>query len=539
MTRSSSAPVFLKYFLPLICSGIFLFATGVSAATWTPGDPTSADWHGDHYVSGDFTLSTAGVDSAGLGGGRAVSYYKLCRSQDANLGETRGCEVWVTSNNGLATSYTVTGTNKPSTNKQRWYYWYVVYSNGQEESSAGTYVRDMGLDTTVPTPPGAATTTWVGDHYVNADFTLATSGATDAESGVQNYRLCRSEDANLGEWRGCEVWITTTLTTTSYSVTGVNRPSAGKMRWYYWYATDYKGNLSGNSSGVYVRLDGAAPVQDAVTLSSTAWEYNDALTYDITLKASDSGSGFSALAAAINYQGSNSGSLRGDFAWNASGYYWSGSDSADQIACSGGGYAAKYALGWGQEYITLTTCSTSVSGEQRTVTLTVRPKKNFGNFGAINDISFYVQDNAGNTTGWTNYDLNFSSTKKLVPIVSCNFNPTTSANTAKGAFVAWQQTCGSALANFLSAAGVPADATISALQTGNLTNLLAALGTPNQGMIATGALTSSGSITATLKIRIQSLLCNSELNSYDRAQIITNYGLSVAPFSFSTALSCS
>ena len=79
------------------------------------------------------------------------------------------------------------------------------------------------------------------------------------------------------------------------------------------------------------------------------------------------------------------------------------------MACSGGGYASKSASSYGYQYVTLTGCSTSLSGNQRTVVLTVRPDTDFGDFNAINDISFYTTDLAGNTRSWTNFNLNFTS----------------------------------------------------------------------------------------------------------------------------------
>lgn len=160
-------------------------------------------------------------------------------------------------------------------------------------------------------------------------------------------------------------------------------------------------------------IDRTAPAKNNLTVSSLAWNPNGSNTYTITLSASDTGSAVDEMRALINFQGSNEPNYRGYFAWKQSGYTWSGSNSGDQISCSGDGYADKYigttSSGYGQEHITLLGCSSTTSGNQKTVTFTVRPATTFGNFGAINDISFWTRDSRGNTNGWTNYDLNFSS----------------------------------------------------------------------------------------------------------------------------------
>ena len=83
----------LRIHFLILCAGTFLtfFGSAAFAAPTVPGTATSTNWKGDHYVNGNFTLTTTGsTDST-----RTISYYKLCRSNDANLNEVRGCEVIV------------------------------------------------------------------------------------------------------------------------------------------------------------------------------------------------------------------------------------------------------------------------------------------------------------------------------------------------------------------------------------------------------------------------------------------------------------
>src|SRR5205085_1713304 len=99
----------------------------------------------------------------------------------------------------------------------------------------------------------------------------------------------------------------------------------------------------------------------------------------------------------------------GYFAWNTTAALLNAQTfTQNQIACTGGGFAGMYASGYGNTASSLTGCSTSLSGGQRTVTFTVKPNANFPTF-SDNDINMYVQDACGNTSSWLNYDLNFAS----------------------------------------------------------------------------------------------------------------------------------
>lgn len=160
--------------------------------------------------------------------------------------------------------------------------------------------------------------------------------------------------------------------------------------------------------------DGTPPIQENLTVSSSDWQVDGVNTYDITLVASDGGSGIKNMRAQINRDGDNSANPRGLFIWKEPSYPFSEAQRADAMECldpqgNPDGYAAKNGVAYGYEHITLTGCSTTLSGGQRSVTFTVQPHESFGGF-ANNDVSFFVRDHVDIATGWVNYDLNFSST---------------------------------------------------------------------------------------------------------------------------------
>ena len=106
----------------------------------------------------------------------------------------------------------------------------------------------------------------------------------------------------------------------------------------------------------------------------------------------------------VNYQGSNAGNYRGYFRWDDNPTGWTQTGS-----CSGGGYYGKY-NGYGSGYVDLISCSTSTSGNQRTVNFVFHANTNWGTDGPLtnNDISGWTRDDGGLTDGWDNFDLNFS-----------------------------------------------------------------------------------------------------------------------------------
>ncbi len=159
--------------------------------------------------------------------------------------------------------------------------------------------------------------------------------------------------------------------------------------------------------------DATLPVLDSLEIPVTEWKYDGTAAYDIVLTASDNESGLLSMQAMINYVGDNQANRRGYFSWKTDDYKWPAAESANRMQCQGGGYAEKYngtggtPEGWGKAYVTLLGCSTSITGNSRTVTLTVQPHADFGDF-TNNDIAFLAEDNELNNT-WANYDLDFIS----------------------------------------------------------------------------------------------------------------------------------
>lgn len=201
---------------------------------------------------------------------------------------------------------------------------------------------------------------------------------------------------------GTDRTINWTVSIKSWNETNVN---------YYGFAWDLSSTYSG-WQGPYktIGIDSTAPTQNNLNVSSLNgwWQPNGTNTYNITLSATDNLSlvnESATMRAIVNSQGSNAANPRGYFVWSGTSYVLDG----DQQTCSGGGYGSKSRSGWKGSLITLVSCSTSTSGNQRTVVFTVRPELGFGEFGQINDVSMDVTDLAANDSGWTNWDTNFGT----------------------------------------------------------------------------------------------------------------------------------
>ncbi len=171
--------------------------------------------------------------------------------------------------------------------------------------------------------------------------------------------------------------------------------------------------------------DTTPPVLDGIT-ANPVWETNGSSTYKITVKATDVGSGVQDVRALIFQGKAWDSSARGYFGWRTNMYHWT---NTDQVACSGGGFASKDPSGYGQEYIELVGCSTSLDdNHQRSVTFTVKPTADFGVLPDM-DIGGYAKDHALNSSGWKYfYDL-FSS---VAVVKECSGTVPTGNNIFKG-----------------------------------------------------------------------------------------------------------
>lgn len=364
-----------------------------------PGNTSVACTHvngGDCWVKDDFVVAT----QLPTDGGSGIGGLDVCRSNDTS--GWGGCNVWlanyvppflILSIGGTSyVSHPVSGSHLPADGYRRAYYFRAKDRVGNLGAwNSPRYVR---VDRHNPTVWATnSSTQWVGSRTATISAADATNG-TGANSGLAGIRY----RWNVGLDSAC---IYAGSPTSAGAVLTV--PAGDNT--LYLCARDNTGRVA-TWTGTY-RVDATRPSLDSLSVSSSAWWIGDGSVYQITARASDSGAGVRELRALINYQGSNSGNPRGNFSWRdqSLGYLW----PADQVPCTGGGFASKRHDAFNPGTITLTGCSTSVSGSQRTVTFTVRPEASFGNFGAINDVSFWARDFALNARGWQHYDLNFSS----------------------------------------------------------------------------------------------------------------------------------
>lgn len=187
----------------------------------------------------------------------------------------------------------------------------------------------------------------------------------------------------------------------------------GTYNAYVFTLDDFDANAGWTDLG-NITLANTAPTQDSLTLSSATVIADGSTNYTITVKGSDINGEADILRmlTLINFQDDSGNPDRGYFGWKKDGYQWTGGDSANEIICTGGGYANKYngvgGSGYGKEYVDLTGCSTSVSGNQRTVNFVFHANTNYGDL-QDNDISFEsLRDYGGLDAGQINYDINFN-----------------------------------------------------------------------------------------------------------------------------------
>ncbi len=146
------------------------------------------------------------------------------------------------------------------------------------------------------------------------------------------------------------------------------------------------------------------PTMTNVTISSGTVLTNATNQYTITSTASNYGGGsfITDELALVNYQGVNAGYYRGYLGWSSIGFtFFGGLYKIPPIACSGGGSATIY-NGYGPEYINLVSCSTSVSGNTRTVSYVVTFNTNFTSPINSNTLSGYAYNSSnGLYSGWS------------------------------------------------------------------------------------------------------------------------------------------
>lgn len=353
----------------------------------TPG-PTTVDCaystNGECWVTGAFTATAAPSTDAGTG----VDGYQFCRSHDTT--GWGGCAVNIVPAGSAGTSEAVSGSHLPSDGYRRAYRFRA--RDGLGQWSAWNTPRYVRVDRYAPTVSASnASSQWFTSRTATVSAADGTGGGA-ANSGLAAARF---------RWNGVLNGACTNGTATSAGAT-LSVPEGDNT--LYLCARDQTGRVT-KWNGTY-RVDSTGPSLDSLTVSSGFWSIGDGSTYQITARASDTGSGVRELRALINLKGDNSDQRRGNFSWrdDSLGYLW----TADRVPCTGGGFASKRPDAFNPDTVTLVGCTTSLAGAQRTVTFTVRPEASFGEI-APNDIAFWARDFELNPRGWKNFDLNFAA----------------------------------------------------------------------------------------------------------------------------------
>jgi hypothetical protein len=176
------------------------------------------------------------------------------------------------------------------------------------------------------------------------------------------------------------------------------------------------------------------PTVSSVTISPNPVTADGSTAHTVTIVASNpgGGSGIDQVYVLSNLAGTNAGQYRGYLSW-APTDVWP-TNKGDR-SCTGGGYAAIQSVSpndvYGHQYIELTGCSTSVSGNNRTVTFTVKFNTNFTAPIANNLLSGNIRAGGGNFSGWIS-----GQTYSLVGAPPAGVTLTISANPSPKGYVA-------------------------------------------------------------------------------------------------------
>jgi hypothetical protein len=169
------------------------------------------------------------------------------------------------------------------------------------------------------------------------------------------------------------------------------------------------------------------PTVNSISISPSPVTANNSTQHTISVVGSDPTSGaiITDEYLVINYQGTNAGTYRGAL-------LWSQADSfpafKNHMSCTGGGYGV-VSSSYNPSYVNLISCSTSVSGNTRTVNFIVNFDSTFTTPTSGNVISGLVGNSFAHWSPWiqgTSFNLN-------VPAVPTVTSPTVSGITTTGA----------------------------------------------------------------------------------------------------------
>ncbi|MFA6077604.1 MAG: hypothetical protein WC724_01145 [Candidatus Paceibacterota bacterium] len=254
---------------------------------------------------------------------------------------------------------------------------------------------------------------WVGSGWSTTNFTVnnpptasvsvspisvSYGASTNVTLSSTNAYYCHVYRINsVGTWVELQSGY---LTSGTWNTGGLTDPGTH-------YGATYCYNSSWVGSGwayAAFTVSSAPPSINNVTISNGVVVTNAVNQYTITSTATDAtgGSAITDELALINYQGVNAGTYRGYLGWSSVGFtHFGGAYKTPPIACSGGGLGAIY-NGYGPQYINLISCSTSVSGNTRTVSYVVTFNTNFTSPINSNTISGYATNSStGLSSGWS------------------------------------------------------------------------------------------------------------------------------------------
>ncbi len=354
-------------------AGYYVSTTGATARSACGGN----NYYCPNSSNSSTTTVTAGYYSTG---GTSTTR----TGQSACGGNNYYCSAGV-QNTVTAGYYSTGGTSTTRTGQTQCEAGNYCASGVKYGCGAGTYQSSPGQTSCLTTDAGyyASGSANSSQTDCGSDDSYSSAGASSCTTVTAGYYSTGGTSTTRTGETQCEE--------NNYCVSGIKTPCA----------TGYT-SLAGATSCT----DSTAPTTDSVTVSSNNWKADNIATYTVTYKASDIGSSMTGGAARMRiliFQDTRWTNARGYFAWDADGYVWAG----DNVACTGGGYASKDPANYGFDTMTMTGCTTSVSGDQRTVTLTLRPNTNAGDLTGM-DISMYVTDSAGNNSAWTDFNPNFT-----------------------------------------------------------------------------------------------------------------------------------
>jgi hypothetical protein len=161
------------------------------------------------------------------------------------------------------------------------------------------------------------------------------------------------------------------------------------------------------------------PQNNNVVISTKPVAANGTTQYTITNTSTDAdgGSTITDQIAIINFQGANTGQYRGEITWSSNSFtsIFGGAanmKSGSIKSCTGGGEAGIYNA-YGQEYVNLVNCTTSVSGITRTSTFVITFNMNFATPLTNNTFSGFTRDSTGL------YDVNNWDPYETFDLISC------------------------------------------------------------------------------------------------------------------------